>query len=158
MPTLFLVLLATVRIVHFGSSTATVTTQNGAQQVVIKDAQGRVEADSYCDSQSGYYDQIVKFGRSLVAAAKSNDPRAIMALVQYPLRVNISSSNHFFIKDAPTLKARYQTVFTEKVLGQIRDVEPHGAFCRMGMSMFGGGVIWATADKSGVLKAAVVNQ
>ncbi len=158
MATIFLVLLAALRIVHFTGGTATVTTQNGAQLVVIKDGQGHVEAHSYCDSQSGYYDQIVKFGHSMVAAAKNNDRAAMMALVQYPLRVNISSLNHFFIKDATTLKARYQAVFTPKVLGEIRSVEPHGAFCRTGMSMFGGGVIWASADKSGELKAAVVNQ
>ena len=155
---LFLVLLAAVRIVHFSAGTAIVTTASGAQQVVIKDAKGNVEADSYCDAQSGYYDQIVKLGQSLVAAAKSDDPAAMAVLVQYPLRVNASTTSHYLVKDATALKARYQAVFTPKVLSEIRVLEPHGVFCRMGMSMFGGGVIWASVDKRGRLKAAVVNQ
>jgi hypothetical protein len=155
-----LLLLAAVRIVHLsGGATATITPQSdGAQQVVIKDAKGNVAAESYCDLQSGYYDQIVKFQQALVAAARNNDRLAMISLVQYPLRVNVSSSNRYFIKDAPTLKARFQTVFPPRILGYIRRAEPQNVFCRMGMSMVGGGVMWATVDNHGVLKAQVINQ
>ncbi len=152
-------LLAALRIVHFSGGTATITAQrDGTQHVVIKDAKGDVEAESTCDSQSGSYDQSVKFQQAIVAAAQSSDPAPVIALVQYPLRVNVSSSNHFLVNNAATMRTRYQTVFTPKVLAQIRQSDPHAVFCRMGMSMLGGGVIWATVDSHGVLKAAVVNQ
>lgn len=159
MTALIFVLLAALRVVHFTGGTATIAPLNdGTQRVTIKDAKGAIEAQSECDSQSGTYDQIVKFGQAVVAAARANDRAAIMALVQYPLRVNVTSSNHFFVKNAASLKAQYETVFTSSVIGLLRQIEPHGAFCREGMSMYGSGILWATVDKRGALKAAVVNQ
>jgi hypothetical protein len=160
MGTLVVILLAAVRIVHLsGGMTATITPQSdGTQQVVMKDAKGDVVAESYCDSQSGRYDQSVKFQQAFVTAARKNDRTAIVSLVRYPLHVNVASSNHFVIKDAATLQARYQSVFTPHVLDAIKQADPQNVFCRMGMSMLGSGVIWATVDKHDVLKAQVINQ
>lgn len=153
-----LLLSAALRIVHFSGGTATITTQNGGvEHVVMKDAKGDLVAESDCDSQSGTYDHIVSFGQAVIIAAKNDDRTAMMTLVQYPIRINVKAKP-LFIKDAATLQIRYQAVFTPAVLGQLRQVDPHDVFCREGMSMLGGGIVWATADKSGALKIAVVNE
>jgi outer membrane protein assembly factor BamB len=156
--TLFLILLAALRIVHFNGGTATITTQSGGEHVVIKDAKGQLEAESSCDSQSGTYDQIVKFGQAVVAAAYHNDRTAMMSLVQFPLRVNASSTKSTLVINKATLQSRYSVTFTAPVLAKLRQVEPHDVFCRNGMSMLGSGVVWATVDHNGNLKAAVINQ
>ncbi len=158
MATLLVVLLAALRIVQFTGGAAYITTESGGvEHVVMKDAKGAVEAESECDAQSGTYEQSVKFQQAIVAAARDNNRAAMVSLVQYPLRVNVKTKP-LFIKDAATLNARYATVFTQGVIGQIQQANPHEVFCRNGMSMLGSGIIWATVDKHGVLKAAVINQ
>jgi hypothetical protein len=157
--TLALFLLAALRIVHFSGGTAFVTPQSdGTQRVVIKDAKGNVASDSYCDSQSGLYDQTVRFNERIISAARRRDHAALLTLVQFPLRVNASPSKHIVIKDPMDFQTHYARIFTASVLSALGQADPHAVFCRNGMSMIGSGVVWVTADKTGALKAAVINQ
>jgi hypothetical protein len=156
---------AGARVVRFNGGEAIVEAKGGLEHVVIKSLDGVVASDSYCDAQSGTYDHIVRLGLAIRAASRAGDRARMATLFQYPLRVNVPSHARGVriveatdVKSKSQLLARYRTVFTKNVLQQLAQIEPHDVFCRNGMSSLGGGVVWATVDRDGALKIAVLNQ
>lgn len=146
-----------VRVEHVNGSKVVIETRDRVQHVTVTDRNGELEAESWCDWQSGSYDSIVRLGRALVTAAKRRDRHALVSLMQFPLRVNYGSAHTVWIRDRATFLARFNSVVTPKILAQIREDVPAYAFCRNGMSMVAGGTMWATTDAHGVLKVAVIN-
>lgn len=146
----------TARVIHFNGGEAVVTTANGLEHVVIKDASGVVGSDSYCDATSGTYDQILAFGAAVVAAAKRDDRRAIANLMQYPLRVN-RASGALDVKSSSALLAGYREILSAKFVDRLAQIEPHDVFCKNGMSMLGNGIIWASPNRQGALKGTILN-
>jgi hypothetical protein len=145
------------RTLHYPGHTVVIDSREGAERVRVWDRNGDLESESYCDRQSGTYDQIVALGRALMRAAKQNDHRGLIALMQYPLRVNFGSKHTVWIRSQRELIAHFDTIVTPTIIAALRDDEPLGVFCREGMSMVNGGDMWATTDAHGVLKVAVIN-
>ncbi len=150
-------------VVHFNGGKAVVDrTPDGTQHVVIEDARGNVRSDSYCDATTGTYDRIVRFGGELASAAAHGDRKGLVSLVQFPLRVNVSAADGTvktsYVRDERSLMARFTSIFTASVLGQLARLEPHDVFCRNGMSTIGNGMIWAAADRSGDVRMSVINR
>lgn len=150
----------------FPGGQAVVTQERDVEHVVIRRLDNVVESDSYCDRSSGRYAQIVRLGNALLAAAKHNDARAIVALVRYPLRVNVSSESRGvarsvrteYIADRRALLSKYASVVTPHVLGLLRAIEPHDVFCRNGMASLGGGLVWVESVAGSQVKIAVLNR
>ena len=146
------------RIVRFKNGDAVIKSSGPDEHVVIRDANGKLESDSYCDAGSGTYDQIVELGLAVRAASITGDRAAMADLVEYPLRVNTSHGRSVEVKSKADLLAHFREIFSATVIERLRELEPHEVFCRNGMSMPGGdGVVWASVDRRGVLKIAVVN-
>lgn len=147
--------------IYFASGKATVqASADNTQHVIIYDTRGNVTSDSYCDTSSGRYDQIVQFATAVRSAAERDDQPALAALVRYPLRVNAgagqSPESQRITSKAVLLRQR-RWIFTPAVVSRLRTMEPHDGFCRNGMSMLAGGTIWASADHTGTVKGAVIN-
>lgn len=147
-----------VRIVHFGGDVATITTTNQSQHIVVRDRKGNLESETWCDWQSGTFDQIVGLGESLKRAAVRGDRRAIVSLMRFPLRINTGPERGYSIVSSRALLARYDAIFTPRILGALRQNEPRDVFCRNGMSWVAGGLMWSTADQPGALRVAVINE
>jgi hypothetical protein len=149
-------------IVHFTGGAAVVDSAGGVQHVVIKDARGNVTSDSYCDRSAGSYDAIVRFGTAIVAAARSGDRNALLSLMQFPLRVNAHSDDRPAVTrtyaSAAEVAANFDRVFSPGLKERMKRIEPHDVFCRDGLSSLDGGLLWATADGHGVVRATVINQ
>lgn len=159
-----LVAATTTRTVHYDGKKAVIETKDRVEHIVVRDRNGNLEEDTYCDWQSGTYDQIVVLGNSLLTAAKRHDRRAMAALMQYPLRINVDvirgikiQVHTFYVHDARALLARYGAIFTPHIISVLEQSDPRDVFCRNGMSSVGG-LLWATADRKGTLKVAVINQ
>jgi len=153
-----------VRVVRYDDMKAVIETKGRVQHIVVPDRAGNLEEESYCDWQSGTYDQIVALGRALAAAAKHDDRRGMAALMQYPLRINVDiimgvkvQVYTFYVHDARSLLARYRAIFRRHVISLLEQSEPEDVFCRNGMSSVGG-LMWTTMDRKGTLKVAVINQ
>lgn len=158
-------LAAATRTVTYDGHRVRIERKGDVEHIVITDKRGEVGIETWCDRDSGFYDQIVALGRALVAAAKRDDPRALAGLMQFPLVVNIGVGSgigrrvrHISIYDRGTFLARYRSIVTLHVLSLLQQDEPREAFCRNGMSMVGDGVMWATTDSHGRLKVAVINR
>ena len=152
--------LTTAGVITFPGGTAVVTPSHGMQHVVIKDARGTVTSDSYCDSSSGTYQQIVAFGSAMKAAVRHGDKAAVARLMQYPLRVNAARSGKLTTRTITSSRdflAAYAGVFTGPIAAHISGMQPHEVFCRNGMAMFAGGTLWAAKNASGAIRAGVVN-
>jgi hypothetical protein len=154
------ILLATdpLVVVHYGSNTATIETQNREQHIVVKDDHGNVVTDTTCDWQTGTFDQIVALGASLKAAAVRNDRSALIALMHFPLNVNIGPNHPVAIANARDLARRFARIFSPDIIAALKQNEPRDVFCRNGMSWVAGGVMWATIDPRGRLRVAVINR
>lgn len=155
-----LLALTTAGVITFPGGTAVVTPSHGMQHVVIKDARGTVTSDSYCDSSTGTYQEIVAFGSAMKAAVRHRDNAALARLMQYPLRVNTARAGMVTtrtIKSSRDFLAAYSGIFTAPIAAQISGMQPHEVFCRNGMAMFAGGTLWAEKNASGAIKAGVVN-
>lgn len=153
----FLLAAASVRIVHDNGHKIVIETQSGVQHITVTDRHGSLEAESWCDSQSGTYDQIVTLGQALVAAAKRDDRSALVSLMQFPLRVNFGSAHTVWVHDRAALLARFDRIVTPQMIALLVQDQPHDAFCRNGMSMVAGGLMWATTNAHGNLRVAVIN-
>lgn len=158
-------LAATTRTVRYDGHQVTIERKGDVEHITITDKDGAVGIETWCDRDSGSYDQIVSLGHALVAAAKRDDRHALAGLMQFPLTVNIGVGSgvgrrvrHISIADRSAFLARYRSIVTPHVLELLRQDEPREAFCRNGMSMVGDGLMWATADRRGHLKVAVVNR
>jgi hypothetical protein len=145
------------RVVHFGGNTAIIETKDRVEHIVIRDRSGALTTETYCDWQSGTYDQIVALRNALKAAAARKDRTSLIALMEFPLRVNTAPNRGFSIPSSRALLARYATVFTPGVIAALRNDDPHDVFCRNGMSFVSGGLMWSTADRHGRLRVAVIN-
>lgn len=145
------------RVVQFSSGSTLVRQTPQGQRITVRDARGNVTSDSYCDASSGTFDQAVQFATAVRRAAARNDRATLVALMQYPLRVNTAPGHSFSVASAGLLLRRFSTVFTPSILKQLRAIEPHDVFCRNGMSMLGSGVMWESV-RNGALKGATVNR
>jgi len=155
------------RVIAFATGIAIIEPQGNLEHVVIEDPNGIIMSDSYCDAQSGKYDQIVQLGQQVRTAAQVSDKALMASLASYPLRVNtptVGPNGNPVVRDTyvankGALVQNYSTVITTSVRDQLRFVEVHDVFCKNGMSTLGGGVVWATVDHAdGVLKISVINQ
>lgn len=147
-------------VVNFPGGTAVVTPSRGMQHVVVRGAHGAVTSDSYCDSSTGTYAQIVAFGSALKAAVRRGDRPAVARLMQYPLRVNAERSGKVTSRTIASSSAflrAYDGVFTPPIVTKVSRMEPHDVFCRNGMAMFAGGTLWVEKNASGAIRARVVN-
>ena len=157
-------LAALVQVVHFPGGSARITNEGAAQHVVILDAHGAAQSDSYCDAQSGRYDEIVRLGEVVKAAAAHGDRETLLGVVEYPLRVNGRKTTWFH--NAAELRKSFAVVFPAGLLARLAQLEPHDVFCRNGMSTIGGGLLWATtapvlwqtAAPHQELRVAVINE
>lgn len=149
---------APARVVHFGDSTVVIETKGRVQHIVIRDHRGELNTETYCDWQSGTYDQIVALGSALKTAALRNDRQALVSLMQFPLRVNTGPNRGFSVTSARALLARYTAVFTPHIIAGLRQNEPRDVFCRNGMSFVASGLMWSTIDRNGRLRVAVINR
>jgi hypothetical protein len=145
------------RLVRFSGGSVAVRQTTQGQRVTVRNAHGTVTSDSYCNAQTGTFNQAVQFATAVRRAATRNDRVALVGLLHYPLRVNTSPGHSYSVASAGLLLRRFSTTFTPSVMKQLRALQPNDVFCRNGMSMLGSGVMWAGVTK-GSLKGAVVNR
>jgi hypothetical protein len=153
-----LIATAPVRVVHYGGDTATIETQDRTQHIVVRDRHGNLVSETTCDWQTGTFDQIVALGQALKRAALRGDRYALVSLVQFPLNVNIGPNRPIPIASKRDLLARYSRIFTPNVIASLQQNESRDVFCRNGMSWVAGGIMWATIDRRGRLRVAVINR
>lgn len=123
----------------------------------MRDVEGKVRAESECDSSVGSYEQIVGVAKALQVYVTNAD--AVGAFVSYPLTVNSElGKKHVDIPSKKALVAHYNDVFTPSVIERIKKSNPHEVVCRNGMAMIGNGTVWFAEDRDGQVKLAVVNQ
>ena len=155
----------TTRELHFDGGIAIVEPQGNLEHVVIEDPNGIVQSDSYCDAQSGKYDDIVKLGETLRTAAAFGDKVLLASNASYPLRVNYPTLlngarnvKSVMVANQGDLVSSFTRFVTEDVRQKLRFMEPHDVFCRGGMAALARGVVWATVDRDGKVKVSVINQ
>ena len=141
------------RTVKFEGGETVIATDRGSDHVVVKNGQGKVVAESWCDS--GAFDSYLALFNKLEDSVARADRNAVVKLATYPLRVN--AKKPLVLRNEASLLKAYDKVFTPWVLDRIRRAEPAAVFCRNGQGMLGDGVVWATASM-GTAKLKVVNQ
>lgn len=140
------------RVITFATGSATVDSHGGTDNVVVKDATGKVTSESSCEA--GTYDAYLTLFIKLKDAVAGKDRRAVLKLVAFPFRMN--GPDPIVFRDEASLTKGYDTVFTPKVVARIREAEPAAVFCRNSEGMLGDGVIWATPS-NGDAAATVLN-
>lgn len=139
--------------VKFAAGETVIDSDQGSDHVVVKDTQGEVISESWCDS--GTFDAYLALFTRLKESVARGDRNAVVKLVVYPFRVNAKKPLVF--RNETSLLKGYDKVFTPQVLDKIRKAEPAAVFCRNGEGMLGDGVVWAMVS-TGAAKVAVVNQ
>jgi hypothetical protein len=129
------------RIVKFPGGQVTIDADRGTEHLIVTDAAGEVLSESWCDSESGSYDELALLFRRFREAVGTGDVAAVAKLVRFPLRVNRDTERK--ISNSTELVRRYGNLFTRAVVDAIRKAEPDAVFCRSGSAMFGDGVAWA---------------
>ena len=146
---------ATPRIAHFPGGEAQITKAGGTQHVIMKDRAGNVTSISDCDADSGSYDQIVALAGSLKSAARRGDRRAMAAMMRYPLRVNTGAGHFSVVEGQAAFLKRYGTILGAGQSRKLQRLEPNEVFCRDGMSMLAGGVMWAQMRRGALRVVAI---
>ena len=141
------------RIVKFATGHTAVESEGGIDHVVVKDMDGKVTSESWCDA--GTFDNYFALFKKLKEALARGDRKAVTKLVGYPFRVN--APKPLVLRNDESLSKSYDEVFTTKVLERIGRAEPAAVFCRNGAGMLGDGVMWATVS-AGSAVATVLNQ
>ena len=131
------------RIVKFPGGQVAIDADRGAEHLIVTDAAGKVLSESWCDSESGSYDELARLFRRFREAVLTKDAAAVAKLVRFPLRVNRGTEGK--ISNTTELVRRYGKIFTKAVVDDIRKAEPDAVFCRSGSAMFGDGVAWASS-------------
>jgi hypothetical protein len=144
---------APVRTVKFAAGETTIGPASGGEQVVVRDKQGRVMSESWCEP--GAFDAYRALFTKLKETVVKGDRRAVVKLCAYPLRVNAGKAVTY--ANAAALSKDYEKVFASQVVETVRRAEPAAVFCRNGRGMFGDGVVWA-AVSAGRAKATVINR
>jgi hypothetical protein len=140
------------RIVKFAGGQTEIDSENGLDHVVVKDAQGEVSSESWCEA--GTFDDYFAFFTKLKEALAQGDRKSVVKLVSYPFQVN--AQKPLVVRNEASLLKSYDRVFTPPVLETIGKAEAAAVFCRDGAGMLGNGVIWATGS-AGSAKATVLN-
>jgi hypothetical protein len=140
------------RSVKFATGETVIESDGATDHVVVKDAQGEVVSESWCDA--GAFDAYFALFTEVKEALAHGDRGAVVKLVAYPFRVN--GEKPLIFRSEAALSKSYHKVFTSQVLDQIRRAEPAAVFCRDGEGMVGDGVLWASVTARGAA-ATVLN-
>jgi hypothetical protein len=139
--------------IKFATGETTIVFDGDTDHVTVRDAQGTVMSESWCDS--GSFDAYFTLFTKLKESAGRGDHAAVVKLAAYPLRINGKEPLTF--RNAASLSKAYDKVFTPQVLGMIRKAEPAAVFCQNGQGMLGNGVVWASVLE-GTAKVEVINR
>jgi len=135
------------RVVKFAGGSTVIDHEHGEDHVVVRDKNGSVTAESHCDS--GTFDDYFSLFTKLRDAMSRSDRHVVIGLVSYPFRVN--GKKPFVVRNAASLAARYDEIFTDHVRAEVRRAEPAAVFCRDGLAMLGNGVVWARRQGLAIL-------
>lgn len=140
------------RSVKFATGETVIDSDEWADHVVVKDAQGELMSESWCEP--GTFDSYLALFTKLKEALARGDQTSVVKLVAYPFQVNATKPLTF--RNEASLTKSYNKIFTPQVLEKVRKAEPAAVFCQNGMGMLGDGVVWAVAS-AGKARVSVLN-
>jgi hypothetical protein len=128
-----------------------VTLEKGMDHVIVKDPQGNILADSWCEAGTfvAYREAFTRIKEGLAR----KDRAAVVKLFLYPLRVNAAKPIMF--RNEAALLRSYDKIFTPALLGKIRASEPAALFCHNGLGMLDDGLFWAAMTAAGARVATI---
>jgi hypothetical protein len=130
--------------VKFPGGQVAIDADRDVEHLVVTNAAGEVLSESWCDPESGSYDELARLFRRFREAVVTGDAAAVAKLVRFPLRVNRGIDRK--ISNSAELVRRYGKIFTKAVVDDIRKACPEAVFCRSGSAMFGDGIAWAYSE------------
>ena len=99
----------------------------------------------------------------LQTAVRANDRRAIIALIAFPLRVNVTGQSKMY-RDAASVERDFDRIFTPQVTRAILNQKTGQLFVRDQGAMIGDGEVWfdhtcsnATCSPAGPIRIKAVN-
>jgi hypothetical protein len=146
---------AAARTIKFTGGSATVERTGDREKVVVSDRNGKLVSESWCDQETGTYDELVTLFRQLQRAVVAKDRHSVASLVRFPLQVN--GARHESIRGSAALLRRYEQIFANDVTKKIAEANAEAVFCRGGQAMLGDGVVWGHVDH-GKVGIDVVNR
>jgi hypothetical protein len=81
------------------------------------------------------------FVTRLQTAVRANDRNGVIALIDFPLRVNSNGRSRFY-RDASSVRANYDRIFTPKVTQAVLGQRPDVFFGNQHGWMIGNGEVW----------------
>ena len=84
---------ASIKTVKFPTGQTVIDSSSDGDHVVIKDAQGKITAESWCES--GTFDAYFALFTKLKESAARGDRSAVVKLAAYPFRVNAEKPRSF---------------------------------------------------------------
>ena len=126
------------------------------ERVLVFDQRGEKMSESWCSTEAGSYDDLVRLFSQLQKAVADDDRPAVTRLMSYPLVVNGGSSES--VTSAAALLKGYTRVFTPAVSRRITQSSPQAVFCNWQGASFGDGVVWANLDGHRSHAIQVVNR
>ena len=126
------------------------------ERVLVFDQRGEKMSESWCSTEAGSYDDLVRLFSQLQKAVADDDRTAVIRLMSYPLAVNGGSRET--INSAAALLKSYTRVFTPAVSRRITQSSPQAVFCNWQGATFADGVVWANAFGNRTKKIDVVNR
>jgi hypothetical protein len=138
-----------------------------AQDVVVTGMRAPVRAPKSANEIERKTTEDRAYGAFLAhlqAAVRSGDRRAVIALIDWPLRVNGSGDTRRY-RDAQSLERDFDQVFTPRVRTAILKQRADRLFVRDQGAMIGNGQVWfsrtcpnATCSPVGPLRITAVNR
>jgi hypothetical protein len=124
------------------------TWTQGSQTLPVKldmdfATQGAPDGHRYADvtnaSDAAFEAQVAKFLKAVLAG----DKQTAASAVSYPLAVN--GKPKLSVRTPAAFVADWNTIFTPKLMAQIRAAVPHEMFVHEGQAMVSGGAVWFDA-------------
>jgi hypothetical protein len=131
------------RVVNFVGGSATITTVNGSDHVVMRDGRSWT-----CSAATGGYDEIVSFYRAFQAAIAAGSRERVAEMAAYPLRLNVVGEPPVFIGSRTEFIQQYETIFPEGLAARIQSATPEDVSCYGDNAALGTrGEVWESGSK-----------
>ena len=87
-----------VRTITFAGGSASVERVGDSERVVVSHRDGKLLSESWCDQETGSYDELVALFRRSQRAVVAKDRRSVASLVRFPLQVNGANAEAVFCR------------------------------------------------------------
>ena len=101
------------------------------------------EQAKQCETSANLnYEATIVFAERLQKYVRSYKRKQVAQMVEYPLRVNLSSEKHIVVNNQKEFLEAYNTIITKQVRKNIINARAQALFCNSQGAMLASGTLW----------------